>query len=371
MKITEIKTSPLSIPFRPMKPPSLWTDGIRKQLVIELRTDEGVVGVGEAFAYGAPLAVANVITEVLTPLLIGEDPTQIERLAEKMHRATFLYGRRGLAMMAISGVELALWDAAGKARGVPVYELLGGLVTPRVRAYASLHRYRSPAEVGEASRDYVSRGFSAIKLHQTDVESVATARAAVGPSVEIMLDVNCVWNPREAIAMARRFAPFDLAWLEEPVWPPEDYRGLAEVAAQVETPIAAGENEATTFGFREMIAQRAADILQPSVTKVGGLLEFKKICGLAAAANLSVAPHSFYFGPGLAATLHLIASTPGCLFVEFPTGELETPLLTNPIQAKDGHVEVPAGPGFGVQLNDEALSRYPYSGEGTRPFILT
>lgn len=371
MKITDIRTFPLSIPFRPLRPHSPWADAARKQLIVKLHTDDGVIGIGEAFALGAPLAVANVIEEGLKPLLIGEDPAQIERLADKLHRATFLYGRRGLAMIAISGVELALWDAVGKARGVPVYELLGGLVTPRVRAYASLLRYPSAVDVAEAARQYVSRGFSAIKLHQTDVESVAAARAAVGPRVEIMLDVNCVWNPREAIAMARRFAPYELAWLEEPVWPPEDYRGLAEVAAAVETPIAAGENEATTFGFREMIAQRAADILQPSMTKVGGLLEFKKIAVLAASANLSLAPHSFYFGPGLAATLHLIASTPGCLFVEFPTGELEAPLLTNPIQAVDGHVPVPTGPGLGIELNEEALTRYPYGGEGKRPFILT
>lgn len=371
MKITDIKTFPLSIPFQPMRPHSPWADGARKQIMIQLYTDEGLIGLGESFALGAPLAVCNVIEEALKPLLLGEDPTQIERLVEKMHRATFLYGRRGLAMIAISGVELALWDVAGKARGAPVYELLGGLVAPRVRAYASLLRYPSPADVAEAARDYVGRGFGAIKLHQTDVESVAAARAAVGPHVEIMLDVNCVWNPREAIAMAQRLAPYNLYWLEEPVWPPEDYRGLAEVAAEAEMPIAAGENEATTFGFREMIAQRAADILQPSMTKVGGLLEFKKICALAASANLSVAPHSFYFGPGLAATLHLIASTPGCLFVEFPTGELEAPLLTNPIQAKDGHVQVPAGPGLGIELNEEALTRYPYGGAGTRPFILT
>lgn len=370
MKITDIKTFPLSIPFRPMRPPSPWAEGARKQIMIRLHTDEGLVGVGESFALGAPLAVCNVIEAELKPILLGDDPTQIERLVEKMHRATFLYGRRGLAMIAISGVELALWDVTGKARGLPVYELLGGLVAPRIRAYASLLRYPSPAEVAEAAHDYVGRGFGAIKLHQTDVESVAAARAAVGPGVEIMLDVNCVWNPREAIAMARRLAPYNLYWLEEPVWPPEDYRGLSEVAAAVETPIAAGENEATTFGFREMIAQRAVDILQPSMTKVGGLLEFRKICALAASANLSVAPHSFYFGPGLAATLHLIASTPGCLFVEFPTGELETPLLTNPIQAKDGHVQVPAGPGLGVELNKEAFTRYPYGGAGARPFLL-
>src|SRR5262249_43839316 len=158
------------------------------------------------------------------------------------------------------------------------------------------------------------------KLHQTDVESVRAARAEVGDGVELMLDTNCPWSADEAVAMARVLAPHRLFWLEEPVWPPEDYSGLARVAAATETPIALGENESTLFGFRAIIEQRAGDILQPSITKVGGISEFKKIAVLAQAAGVPIAPHSFYFGPGLAATLHVAASIGGGLPVEFPTG---------------------------------------------------
>jgi len=371
MKITAIQAIPLAIPLRRLDPPSTWREGTRKQIVVRVATDEGLVGTGEAFAYGAPLAVCAVIDESLAPLLVGQDPLRIDALVDLMHRGTMIYGRRGLAMFAISGVELALWDLLGKVLGAPVSALLGGAVRPRLPAYASLLRYDSPAAVARASAHFAARGFRMLKLHQTDVESVRAARGAVGEDVELMLDTNCPWSPEEAIRMARALAPHRLFWLEEPVWPPEDYAGLARVAAATETPIALGENESTLFGFRDIVERRAADILQPSVTKVGGISEFRKIIALAQAAGLPIAPHSFYFGPGLAATLHVASSLAGDLPVEFPTGELETPFLTRPIEARDGWVEVPAGPGLGVDVNEEAIRRHPYAAAGAKPFVLT
>ncbi len=312
-----------------------------------------------------------VIEESLSPLLVGRDPRNIEGLVDLMHRGTMIYGRRGLAMFAISGVEIALWDLLGKALGAPVCDLFGGAVRPRLPVYASLMRYDSPADVARACALFAGQGFRMLKLHQTDVESVRAARAEVGDGVELMLDTNCPWTPDEAIRMARALAPHRLFWLEEPVWPPEDYAGLARVAAATDTPIALGENESTLYGFREIIERRAGRILQPSITKVGGISEFRKIAALAQAANLSIAPHSFYFGPGLAATLHVAASIAGNLPVEFPTGELETPFLTEPIAARNGFVEVPRGPGLGVEINEEAIRRHPYAAAAARPFVLT
>jgi len=370
MKITAIRAIPLAIPMKPMDPPSTWRAGTRKQIVVRVVTDDGLTGTGEAFAYGAPLAVVSVIDESLAPLLIGQDPLRIEALVDLMHRGTMIYGRRGLAMFAISGVEIALWDVLGKALGGPVCALLGGAIRPRLPAYASLLRYDAPADVARACRHFVSEGFRMLKLHQTDVESVRAAREAVGPDVELMLDANCPWSPEGDIGMARALAPHRLFWLEEPVWPPEDYAGLARVAAATETPIALGENESTLFGFREIVERRAADILQPSITKVGGISEFKKIAALAQAVNVPIAPHSFYFGPGLAATLHVAASFGGSLPVEFPTGELETPFLARAIEAHDGLVEVPQGPGLGIEINEEAIRRHPYSPAGAQPFLL-
>jgi L-alanine-DL-glutamate epimerase-like enolase superfamily enzyme len=168
--------------------------------------------------------------------------------------------------------------------------------------------------------------------------------------------------------MGETLAPFDLAWLEEPVWPPEDYVGLARVAAALTTPVAAGENEATAVGFRALIAAGAADVLQPSPTKVGGLGEARAIAALAAAAGVALVPHSFYFGPGLAAALHLAAATPGVPWVEWPMGDLATPLLEVPIRPVDGWLAPPATPGLGVRPNPEALRRHPLGAAGVPLF---
>ena len=264
-----------------------------------------------------------------------------------------------------------VWDLTGKARGVPVYELLGGLCQSRARVYASLLRYETPTQVRQAVSAALVLGYTAIKLHQTDVESVADAREVAGDSAELMLDTNSPWSVEEAIRVGRRLERFNLRWLEEPVWPPEDYAGLARVRAALQIPIAAGENDATLFGFRDLITHDATDIVQPSVTKVGGILEVKKIAALAAAANVTLVPHSFYYGPGLAATLHLVASTPGVPYVEFPSVDLAAPLLADPIRFAGGAVTVPDRPGLGADPDPDVLTRYPYRASAARPFYLT
>lgn len=372
MKITSVRAIPLAVPIRETAPvASTWSARASKQILVEVQTDAGLTGWGEAFAYGVPLAVCTVIDDGLAPIVVGADPTEIEALVDRMHRALMIWGRRGLAMMAVSGVELALWDLAGKARGVPVYALLGGLVQRSVRAYASLPRYESTTDVARAAAAMAKDGFTAIKLHQIDVASVAAAREAVGDGVELMLDTNCPWTVEEATAMARRLERYALRWLEEPVWPPEDYVGLARVRAATTTPIACGENEATVFGFRELMRAGAADVIQPSVTKVGGLLEMKKIATLAAASDVTLVPHSFYFGPGLAATLHAIASTPGVPYIEYPSGELAPSLSKAPIRCTAGRVSIEDRPGLGADPDPDVIAHYPYSRAGARPFYLT
>ena len=371
MKITGVRAIPLAIPVRPGSLPSAWERGLAKQLLVRIETDAGVTGWGEAFAYGAPLAVANVIEETLAPLLVGEDPARLEAHLDRLQRVLMIWGRRGLGMFAIAGVDLALWDLAGKALGAPVWQLLGGRAQPRVRAYASLLRYATPSDVGRAASGFAAQGYTAIKLHQTDVESVAVARAAVGEDVELMLDTNCPWPVEQAIVMARRLEPLGLRWLEEPVWPPEDYPGLARVRAATPIPLAAGENEATAFGFRAAFDAGAIDIAQPSITKVGGLSEMRKVAVLAATANVTLVPHSFYYGPGLAATFHFALATPGVPYVEFPGAVLETPLLKDPPRCVDGHVTVDDRPGLGADPVPEVIARYAYRPDAARPFDLT
>ena len=371
MKITAVRAIPLAIPLRKSSPPSPWEGGLAKQVLVRIDTDGGLTGWGEAFAYGAPLAVCNVIDEQLGPLLVGEDASRLEAHLDRLQRVMMVWGRRGLGMFAIAGVDLALWDLAGKALGVPVWRLLGGRAQPRVRAYASLLRYASASDVGRVASAIAAHGYTAIKLHQTDVESVAVARDAVGDDVELMLDTNCPWTVEQAIAMARRLEPLGLRWLEEPVWPPEDYRGLARVRAATSIPVASGENEATAFGFREAFEVGGMDIAQPSVTKVGGLSEMRKVAVVAASANVTVVPHSFYYGPGLAASIHFAVATPGVPYVEFPGAELETPLLAEPLRRVDGHVDAGDRPGLGADPDPGVLTRYPYQAGQGRPFDLT
>src|SRR5262249_12413830 len=229
MKITAVQAIPPGIPLAPPDPPSPWAPGVGRQILVRITTDDGPVGWGECFAYGATLAVCNVVDDALAPLLIGQDPTQIELHTDRMHRALMIWGRRGLAMMAVSGVEIALWDIAGKARGSPVSQLRGGLGQSSVRAYASLLRYDTPAHVRQAVTTALKDGFTATKLHQIDEASVAAAREVAGPGVDIMLDTNCPWTVEDAIRIGRKLERYDLRWLEEPVWPPEDYAGLARV----------------------------------------------------------------------------------------------------------------------------------------------
>jgi L-alanine-DL-glutamate epimerase-like enolase superfamily enzyme len=371
MKITELRAIPLAVPLHVIGPPSSWAAGASKQILVRATTDEGLVGWGESFALGATEAVCHVVDDVLAPMLLGQDPTQIESAVDRMHHALMIWGRRGLAMMAVSGVELALWDLTGKARGVPVYELLGGLCRPQLRVYSSLLRYETPSLVGQAISGALAAGHTAIKLHQIDVESVAVAREVAGDDVDLMLDTNCPWSVEDAIRIGRRLERFELRWLEEPVWPPEDYAGLARVRAALRIPIASGENDATVFGFRELIAHGAADVVQPSVTKVGGLLEMKKIAVLAAAANVTLVPHAFYYGPGLAASLHLAAATPGVPYVEFPGTPLVASLIAEPLRAAGGVVSVPDRPGLGADPDPSLLTRYPYRAAAARPFHLT
>lgn len=370
MKITDVRAFALAIPLKPMRPASGWAAWSGKQVFIRIHTDEGIEGIGETFAYGSPPALATFIEDALKPLLMGRDPEQLEELAELMQRSAVNYARRGLGIYAIGGVDMALWDLVGKIRGVPLYQLLGGLVRPRLRAYASMMRYDTPADVASACERLVAHGYTMLKLHQTDVESVRAARQAVGADIGLMLDPNCPWNPAEAIAIARALEPCNLIWLEEPVWPPEDHDGLAHVRSESPMPIAAGENEATTFGFRDLIAKGAADILQPDIPKSGGVGETRKIIAMAQAANLPVALHSWFYGPALAATVHMAAAMGGDMPVEIAEGELEAPAFTPALSVKDGWVEPPSRPGLGIALNEDALRRFPYTAAAARPFLL-
>ena len=356
MKITAVRATPIAVPLSDPKIPWVW--GTFSHVVVEIETDEGLTGCGEAYGHGVPRAVAEVVNEVLRPLLVGEDSSDIAGLARKMFHRTHLFGRYGVTTFAISGVDIALWDLAGKRAGVPLYQLLGGAESREVKAYASLVRYSDRDQMAADAEKASGEGYEMLKLHQIDVESIRRGREAMGGEPFLTVDVNCEWQPHQAVEMAVAMDEYELHWLEEPVWPPEDFRGLAKVMEDSAVPLAAGENACTAHQFRHMIDERAVRYPQPSVVKVGGVSEFLKVATLAEAANMELAPHSPYFGPGFVATLHLIAHTRRARWIEKLYCDLETSIYTPALEIEDGVYTIPEGPGLGVEVDPQVLKEY-------------
>jgi L-alanine-DL-glutamate epimerase-like enolase superfamily enzyme len=362
MKITDVQAIPLFIPLKEAAPFSTSGKACAYHVLVKVCTDEGITGYGEAWRL-TPRAICTFIEEALKPLLIGQNPMHVERLWDLMYFTTFRYGRKGATLHCISGVELALWDIIGKARNLPVYEMIGGLCRDKIQAYASLPRYKQPEEVVTIALRCVEEGYTAIKLHQHDVESVKAVRRAVGPDITLMLDVNGRWKIREAVENSKVLAENGYLWLEEPISPMDDYDGLAYVRDKSEVLIAAGENEYTHYGFKELITKGAVDLVQPDATKTGGILACRKVFALAEAWNLRVATHSYYFGPGVAATVHLSLSNMRSEFVEINTMPLSESFIQPPLRPENGYITVPAKPGLGIEIDEDVVKRHPYTGQ--------
>jgi L-alanine-DL-glutamate epimerase-like enolase superfamily enzyme len=258
---------------------------------------------------------------------------------------------------ALSGLDIALWDIAGKVTGQPLAKMLGGQITERVPVYASLLRYGEPALVARNAARALERGYRRIKLHEIAVREVAAARDAIGPDIPLMVDTNCPWTAQDALAMAQAFAPYHLLWLEEPVWPPDDYVALARARA-AGVPIAAGENAGTWVEFIALMDVANVDFVQPSVTKIGGITEMARIIGLAGDRGAALAPHSPYFGPGLIATIHICATLGWPTFVERFYCDLEASPFGDQVNAANGFMSVPSAPGLGLQVDEGVIARY-------------
>ena len=358
MKITDVRAHLLGIPIKEKEFPARWAWMNFNQVIVAVDTDEGIVGYGEAFGYGVPQATVSVIHQVLKPMLIGADPAQISALSDQMFRQTHIYGRYGITTFAISGIDIALWDILGKCAGLPLYRLLGGAQHSEVPVYASLVRYKDQGEIRAAAFHAKRAGYEAIKIHQRDVESLKTVREAVGGEVRLMVDVNCPWSPEQALDMAAKFKPYHLAWFEEPIWPPEDFRSLARLRRLCDIPIASGENACTVFQFREMLEAGAAAYIQPSVIKVGGVTEWLKVAALAEPYNVRVVPHSPYFGPGFLATAHLVAGSPIADSVEYLYVNLEASIFKHPLKFEKGYFHLPQGPGLGLEIDWDVVKHY-------------
>lgn len=373
MKITEVETLHLSLPAIAEE-----CNGTQDALLVKIHTDTGLVGLGEVDSspavakaiFDAPYS--HTIAAGLRHLLLGEDPRDIERLWEKMYRGTIYYGRRGAAIHAISGADIALWDLLGKATGLPVYQLLGGAYRKRMRAYSSDLMPFTPQEAADRAAFLRDAGFTAFKFgwggwgqsEAQDMALIAAVRKALGDENDFMADIGLCWDAATAISRARRFAEYNLYWMEEPL-PPDDLGGYARLADAVDTRIAAGEEQSTCYEFADLMDRGKIDVVQVDISRAGGLTESRRIAQMAHQRNLPCIPHAYSTGVLLAASVHWVAAIPNGSLVEYTVEESPlataltgTGLLKEPLRAVEGWITVPEGPGLGIELDEELVAKY-------------
>ena len=363
MIITGIETVPLRIPFRAgtKSDASAWGDSnlpAADSLLVRVTTDQGLAGWGEAFGFRAVASAKLAIDQLIAPLCVGQDATRIEPLMLEVQKKLHVFGRAGALAFGISAVDIALWDIAGKAANMPLCQILGGGAA-ELDCYASLVRYSDPSLVRTNVRQAIDAGFGTLKLHEIELAAIRAAREEAGPGIELTLDVNCPWTLIEARPIAEELKAVRLKWLEEPLWPPENFEGLAELRRMSGIPIAAGENVYTLMDFERLLAAKAVDFVQPSPAKMGGISELRKIFPLAAARNIPVMPHSFYDGPGLLAAIHATAALGTAdSMIEWRWFDLETTIYGDALSPKGGRISVPQGPGLGIDPDPDVIRAY-------------
>jgi len=367
---THVLAAPLSQPFAYAR---AWYD-TRTAMLVEIETDSGLVGWGECYG---PARVNSAVVKEIAPWLIGEDPLRTDHLWQSVYARLRDHGQKGVVIQGLSGIDIALWDIKGKHFGVPVHRLLGGPLRTEVRAYATgLYRRKSgdPGKyLAEEAASYVAEGFGAVKLKvgfgiEEDAAMACAVRAAIGRDVALMVDANHAYDAVAAIRLGRMIEELDIGWFEEPVLP-EDIAGYRAVKAAITIPVAGGECEFTRFGFRDLLASRAIDIVQPDTCAAGGLSECKKIADMAEAFSVRYNPHVWGTGIAIAASLQLLAvlpsHTPTSLapvepMLEFDRTEhpIRQSILVTPIEHIGGVVRVPEGPGLGIEVDRKALARF-------------
>ena len=379
MKIVEVKVNPLRTP---LDTPFAFSQGwvkARSATIVEVITDEGITGWGEAFAQGLepPQIAAAVISSALAPLVIGQDPLATEVLWHRMYHASRDYGRKGSVVSGISAIDMALWDIAGKAYSVPVHRLLGGAFRTKVQAYATgFYRISGQGEakrLGEEAIAHYEAGFRAMKVKlgygvQDDLTVMREiGRSLAGRGVTLMVDTNHAYGVGDAIRLGYGLAEYNLRWYEEPV-APEHIAGYREVRSRLSMPIAGGENEHTLYGFRDFLGAGAVDIAQPDLGSVGGFTACRHVVALAQAHGVQINPHVWGSAIAQAASLQMIAAVPVAhhsVFAEEPIFEYDRSshpfrqfLVKEPVTQVDGWVDIPQRPGLGVEVDRAVLDKY-------------
>jgi len=369
MKITDLRV------FQTQGGHANWT-------FVKLYTDSGLTGVGEASLERNDEVVVKAL-ETFRDFLVGQDPFQIEYIWNALYKQTFKYGQL-IILTALSGIEQALWDIKGKALGVPVYELLGGKLRDKARAYANAWAFQkvvtsmtaedTPDSIAQNALKMVDKGFTAMKwdpfreggqVIQRSEEEFALAcvkavREAVGPSVDILIECHGRFNMHSAIRIAHKLEPYDPFFYEEPI-PPDNLDALAALQRSINLPIATGERLYTRWEFRPLFEKNAAQIIQPDICNVGGIWELRKIAAMAEAYYVSVQPHNSNGPVQTIASLHLDASIPNFVFQEFfyPYLDMYNEILTEPIIYKDGYLEIPTSPGLGTDIREDVIRKRP------------
>jgi 2-dehydro-3-deoxyphosphogalactonate aldolase len=365
--------------------------GGRYFVFVKLTTDNGVSGIGEAYCVPfSPHLVAKMIEDVFARYAAGTDPHDIENLWRRVYSSGFTQHSDLSLMGVLSALEMACWDIIGKEAGQPVYKLLGGQVHERLRAYTYIYPrpgdqtdvYHDPDLAAERAAEYLGQGFTALKFdpagpysafdgRQLSLEALDlserfanTLREAVGSKADLLFGTHGQMTAAGAIRLAKRLEAADPLWLEEPI-PPDAPEEMAKVARATSIPIATGERLSTKYDFARLMEAGGAAILQMNLGRVGGLLEAKKIAGMAETRHLQIAPH-LYCGPVVgAANIQLATATPNFLILESieQWGGFHSDILKTPIQFEQGHVIPPTVPGLGVELNEDVARAHPYTGD--------
>ncbi|MEO1105076.1 MAG: mandelate racemase/muconate lactonizing enzyme family protein [Pseudomonadota bacterium] len=361
MKITDIETHLIQVGGRPglstSQPGEADFRGGRNWLFVSVHTDEGIIGYGEGS--GWPRVIATAVQD-LKHLLLGEDPSHIDRLWNKMLLGTMGHGQTGtVGGGAFTAIEMALWDIKGKALGEPVWNLLGGSFRDKIPVYGH-------AKTPERARELIERGYRAAKVAFTgavDLDDVWAVREAMGPERDVMVDAHGPsWmTPQDAILVGRELEKMDILFYEDPI-APEQLNGYRRLRDALTVPLAAGERTSTIFGMRPLVEEELVDVIQPDTGRAGGITQMRKMAAMAEAHGIMLAPHSGSLGPVAEfAALHVMATVPNALFLE--RIEFDWPgrydVVTPVLKVEDGHLPVPNAPGLGVDLVMEEISKYP------------
>jgi D-galactarolactone cycloisomerase len=373
MKIINIEPFIISYKLKKCFSFSQWEYCARKHCIVKITTNEGVTGWGEGYG---PAEVIKAGIDFFRPFITGQAVLNTEEIWQLMYTRSLDYARRGVLLAALSAIDIALWDIKGKILNQPVSVLLGGRKRDYIQAYASGMYFTDvdnlPSHLSEEALKYKEEGFELMKMKvglsiKEDIQNISTIREAIGDDIKLMVDANHAYSLNEAISLANQMKEYDIEWFEEPLGP-DQYDNFTYLRSKIEIPIAAGECEYLRAGFHQLFRNQCVDIAQPDICAAGGFTEVKKIVSLAQTYGVSVVPHTWGTGIALATSLQLLSNfdiLPGRLkkpnvLMEFDCTEngLRDALVYPTIKPVEGKVQVPSGPGLGIEVNEEMIKKY-------------